>query len=195
MKIGIDLDDVVVDYTRGFCDFYNRRYGTNFSIEDFKSQRIWETIGGNLWSAVGFVREFYKTDFFDEIKLIEGAGEGIKKLSENHRLYIITARFKQFRKKTEKSLEKYFNNPDLKLFFSGFFNGARKKLEICKKQGIKLIIEDNKDYALKCAENGIRVFLFDKPWNQGDSNGIIRVYNWNEILEKINKLNRTDSGF
>ena len=42
MKIGIDLDDVVVDTLPSFVAFHNQRYGTTLRREDVTSYYIWE---------------------------------------------------------------------------------------------------------------------------------------------------------
>jgi len=191
MKIGIDLDDVIVDYMGGFCKFYNYKHGTNFSISDFKSYHIWETIGGTRLQAISLVRKFYNSYLFDRLKLIRGAKEGVREIFNNHDSEIITARFGYFKIKTERCLKKNFKDIDLRVFYPGFFNAAEKKLRICQERGIELMIEDNKDYALKIARGGIKVLLFDRPWNRDGEikeGNIIPVKNWNEILEKIEVL-------
>lgn len=46
------------------------------------------------------------------------------------------------------------------------------------------MIEDKGDTALYLAENGIRVLLFDAPYNQDISHkNIVRVFSWNEIFD------------
>lgn len=190
MKIGCDWDDVIVNYMGKFCDFYNQRYRTNFSIQDFKSHNIWETIGGSRFRAVLLVNLFYYSKLFDKIQLMDGAREAIKGLSKNNSLSIITARFNHFRKKTEREIKRNFDGSIENVFYTGFCNPFGKR-DLCKKERIELLIEDNKHYAVSCADEGINVFLFDKPWNQNvEHKNIIRVYNWSEILEKIHELNK-----
>ncbi|HEU4319466.1 MAG TPA: hypothetical protein VFS66_05240 [Acidimicrobiia bacterium] len=36
MRLGIDLDGVVANFTKGWMDFYNRQYGTTFVVDDSK---------------------------------------------------------------------------------------------------------------------------------------------------------------
>ncbi len=52
------------------------------------------------------------------------------------------------------------------------------------------MLEDNKDYAFNCAENGIRVILFDRSWNKDCkiNKNIIRIKSWEEALEKIKEI-------
>ena len=37
MRLGIDLDGVVANFTQGWMNFYNRDFGTNFVFEDSKN--------------------------------------------------------------------------------------------------------------------------------------------------------------
>lgn len=189
MKIGIDLDNVIIDYIGGFCRFYNDKEGADFSIDDFTSYNIWEIIGGTRWKAVNLVKEFYYSDFFDKIELIEGAREGLIELSEKHDPYIITARFKYSQEKTNKFFDKCFSDISLKTFFTGFVNARRGKPKLCKKLGVNLMVEDSIDYALAIAERGIRVLLFERPWNKDGSGienkNITRVKTWGDILGEV----------
>ncbi len=54
--------------------------------------------------------------------------------------------------------------------------------------GIKIMIEDNPEYALDCAKNGIKTFLLDKPWNKNYSQheNLIKVKSWEEIVKSLN---------
>ncbi len=36
MRLGIDLDGVVANFTQGWMDFYNREFGTNLTVKDSK---------------------------------------------------------------------------------------------------------------------------------------------------------------
>ncbi len=49
------------------------------------------------------------------------------------------------------------------------------------------MIEDTKEHSELCAKDGIKTFLLDKPWNQHcvEHENIIRVKDWNEILERL----------
>ena len=54
---------------------------------------------------------------------------------------------------------------------------------------VELIIEDSLETAEECASSGLRVLLFDCPWNQNSNlpEGIMRVKSWKEIVEKTEK--------
>lgn len=193
MKLGIDLDDVIVDFFPSFFTFYNKKYEKNFNIEKMDSYYIWEIgIGKNREEAIKLIDEFYDSLEFDLMPLSPGAGEAIKKLSNlGFDIFIITSRPLRFKNKTEKFLKKYFSDVPFEIKYStGLEEQRETKAEICKKLGINVIIEDAPNYAKICALNGIKTLLLDRPWNQNlEHENIKRVYNWGEILEKINKLN------
>ncbi|HUC01922.1 MAG TPA: hypothetical protein VMA75_03380 [Candidatus Paceibacterota bacterium] len=58
--------------------------------------------------------------------------------------------------------------------------------EVVADSGATIMIEDHMTNATVCAEAGIKVFLFDQPWNQGElPPGIERVHSWDEIVKKL----------
>ena len=116
-------------------------------------------------------------------------------LSENNNLYVITARPKEIADTTIRTISQHFPDIFLEVLFSNdFFNGSgsKKKSEVCKQFDVELLIEDNRDYALDCAKNGIKVLLLDKPWNKNyfSHTNIIKVNDWYNINYQINNLVR-----
>ena len=64
-----------------------------------------------------------------------------------------------------------------------------EKLFACEKLKIDVMIDDHKEVALFLAQNGVKVLLYDTPYNQGLVHpNITRVYNWNEIKRNIIKM-------
>jgi len=52
------------------------------------------------------------------------------------------------------------------------------------------MIEDNLDFALELAENGIKSYVLEQPWNRARTEQhekIKRVINWQEIIKDIQK--------
>ena len=50
------------------------------------------------------------------------------------------------------------------------------------------MIEDNPDYTQELAQNWIKTFLLEKPWNKGkciNNKNIVCVKSWEEIVEKF----------
>jgi len=187
MKIGIDIDEVIVKFIDKFLEFYNQKKNTNFKFNDFNTYDFWDIVGGTKEEAIKLVYEFCDSDLIDGLELLENAKEGVDKLNNEHEIIIITARSPKHKEKTFNFFDKYFPGLKEKIIFSrDGYGGKVSKEIICKENNIELMIEDHKNYSLTCAENGIKVLLLDKPWNQNvEHENIIRVNNWNEIINKI----------
>ncbi len=78
-------------------------------------------------------------------------------------------------------------NNGYEVIFSGEIYGGKTKSTICKDKWISLIVEDNVIYALNCAQEDIKVFLLDKPWNKKYKHhkNIVKVKDWDEIIDKL----------
>lgn len=184
--IGIDLDEIIADFVRTFIDFYKEIYGRKILFEEIKTYNFWEQgLGKNREEAIKLVDEFYNSRYFDNIPLIDNARQAIGKLSLEKRVYIVTSRPNRFKEKTEEFVNNHFFGKEIRVIYSSDFHkeNGNTKAEICTNLRISDFVEDNLEYARECAERGVRVFLYDKPWNQGKLNrGIIRVKSWQEIL-------------
>ena len=195
MKIGIDIDDVVIELVSSFCKFYNSKHKGDLCIEDFKGYYLSTILPINREEEYPFFKEFHDSEDFDEISFIRNAKESIDKLKQDHELVFITARNLDWKQKTLNFFNKHFNGDDFKLVFSGdIYGGRRPKEEICKEMGINVLIEDHHEKTLNYANAGIDVILFDRPWNKNTSHDkITRVHNWNEILDKIKEIENDTS--
>lgn len=187
MKIGIDIDDVIVDFLPSFINFYNERYNKNIRFEDMTSFFLWEVgVGTNRKDVIKFVDEFYDSENFYDMPLIAGAKEAINLLSKEHEIYIITSRPIKLKEKTIEFFKINFPDIDLKIFFSkGIHHPGDTKSEISKRLGLSIFIEDNyiEGFDLKRT----KVFLMNKPWNKDFSDDkIIKTDGWSEILENLN---------
>ena len=188
MKIGIDIDDVVVEFVKGYLKMYEKTYGQKFVFEDLKSYNFGYLLDFSKEEEYESVNKFFETKDFENLDLIEGAKEAIYEISKENEIFFITSRPSFTNSKTKVFLKKYFSEISFELIHSGGFHlQGKHKEEICLDREIKIMIEDHYDFALKCAEKGIRVFLLDKPWNQSqeEHENIMRVKNWNEILGKL----------
>lgn len=192
MNIAIDLDDVTVAIMNGLIDYHNKRFDTNFTIHDhifFDLHKIWKCTPEE---AMKRAYDFFASDHMDRLLPMEGAVEGINALSYNHQLVFITSRPDSVKEKTLKWLKKYFPDKDIPVYFTNQYTPAtHKKLtksEVCKKVGATIIIEDSPAYVLDCANAGIRVLMYDRPWNRTVANNplITRVNSWSEILKIMN---------
>ncbi len=193
MIIACDVDDVLFRMYAAFAAFHNERYGTNLSEEDFFSYFIWEVLGISRDQAVMRMEEFYATDGFRRLPLVEGALDGVRRLFKHHPLLAVTGRPDRCADITHEQLSGNFAG----LFRSAHHTGAfvaghapEPKSKVCKRLNATVILEDALCHAFDCAEAGMRVILFDRPWNQGPiacggGGSIERVRTWDDAVELL----------
>jgi uncharacterized HAD superfamily protein len=197
MVIGTDADGVLTDMS-GF----NYKYGEKFfghkpsdpagytTAEIFGESRTREFLFG--------LRYFY--DYCHRLEPRENAAAVCEKLrSQGHSIYVITARKfstmknplgslsrKMFRKWTEKRGLLFGN-----IFFCSEKNTPFHKLDYCRQIAADVMIDDKPDIALYLAENGMKVLLFDAPYNKNvQHENITRVYSWDEIYRFVNSVGK-----
>lgn len=188
MNIAIDLDDTLVDTMNPLLRFMNKKYHLDLSLHKLKPEKLREQIGITREEEVKSIKEYIQSEYVKETKPLEGAIEAVKNLAKKHKIIVITHRGSNEEKTTRKLLKDYFED-NIKVIHFGrkdISEQVKKKSEICKENQIELIIEDDHFNAIDCYENGIKVILFDYPWNRlPHPEGIIRVKNWQEALKYI----------
>jgi len=188
MKIGIDFDEVLAEFVKGYFNFYRLKTGIEIKFEDVFSYNLWEVMGISRDEAFKIADEFYDSEHFSELALVPGAKDTLIALSKEHELLIVTSRPVRIAGKTEQYLRRNIPEIHPEIFYAGdiFREQGKPKAELCAQLSLDHFVEDNLRYAQQCAEKRIRVFLLDKSWNQGELNGnVTRVKNWSEILNKL----------
>ena len=190
MIIGVDLDDVLGDFVGEIIKYYNPIDRTDRLKEEFVHSNFSEFWMCNRDKENERMNTFYKTLFFKNLKTIKGAQEGTKKLAEKNELYIISARPKRLYEDTTKWLERKFWNTFKGIYLTSQAYGEqsdRKKSEICYDIGIDIMIEDNLEHAIDCANKVKKVLLLDYPWNKKEDlpDNIQRIYSWNDIVQEF----------
>jgi len=197
MKIGIDLDGCLAEFVDPFLNYHNRIHGTNFRRREVKSFDFWRLIGGTSKDSQEEIFNFYRSEQFRELPVVPGSVEVIEGLSEEHELYVITARPDWVSRETEQWLGNYFSDRFLEVIHTGEYDSTnespKSKSDVCKHLGVEVIVEDSYENAIDCTSKGIASVLLDYPWNRNNGNGelpsgVTRVYNWNQIFEEIGEM-------
>lgn len=192
MKIGIDLDEVLVNTFGPFLNYYNSKYNTNFQLEDIRSYYLEEVFGCSREQVIITMYQFQNTPVFTNLPPADKAALSINQLSRKNELYVLTSRPEISRSQTETWIAKHFPLLLQNLYFTSDFhpNNSKPKSGLCLDLRIELMLEDAPDYALECAESGIKTLLFKKPWNKKVRHkNITRVENWQEALKEISSTN------
>jgi len=190
MKIGIDIDNVVADLSKGFCDFYNLSNDKCINLEDFEGYYLTSVLPIKKEEEYPLWKTYHDSDHFDNMGLLENAKEIIDLLKKENELVFITARHPEWKEKTVQFIRKHFPEDNFEIVFSGdIYQTGKGKGEICSEKGINLIIEDHHEKSKEYASQGIRVILIEQPWNKSvEHERIIKVSNWNQVLEIIKKI-------
>lgn len=184
-KLVLDCDDIVFPFVDQFILYLNNERGMNLKREDFDTYNLQKVCGDKYFlQTLKKLNGFYHSPYFKQAKPIEGAINFVNSLKENYdSIHIVTSRPRILKKETNNFLEFFFPGIIESTHFSKnntCFNGSRKtKAEICRELGSKIIIEDCLEYAIQCAEEGIKAILINNPWNptSKDPPGVYRVPN------------------
>ena len=195
MKIGIDIDDttfLTVKSMLKYADIFEEEIsGVPINRDSFgliKNRYYLKVLyGWDEKTKFAFFDKYYK-NVLEECTMLPNADKTIQKLKEEgDTIHFITARLMNIKDCdteviTRKSLEN-FNIPydSLNLHISD-------KLTFCKENKIDVLIEDSYETCKELADNGIKSILMTTKMNTDiETKGIIRVNNWDEIYEEIEK--------
>lgn len=195
MRIGLDLDGVVIDSERVF-----RTYNEIFEIEknidklvdksEAKFQRRFNwTLEEQLeYTNKYFIKSVENSNLMAGFKIVY---ELLKK--EDVELIVITSRGiaprGNFIQEMEDNAKKLL--ADNNIIFDKYYWKQKDKLEACQKENIDLMIDDDHRIVSKLAENGIKCLYYREAGIKKIENNknVIEVHNWGEIYRIIyNKL-------
>lgn len=196
INIGIDIDGVINDLSQ-----FHIVCGTKFCYEQNLCPHICATKMDSMdifkWTKEvdnQFWQEYY-SELISSKKFIRPyAAEVIEILHKNkHKIYIISARddndlpvhiSKFMYQLTIEYLElNHIYYDDLILTFD--------KWKCISELNVDVMIEDNPTFFTKTLTSSCNLLCFDTPYNKSiDSQTIIRVYSWFDILSKIKQITK-----
>ena len=190
MKIGIDIDGVILDYERIL-----KTYGDLYDFIELKKDGIVNRNEHYLRNRYNWTEEermdFVNRYFLELSKitpLVPGAKTIINMLKkEGNELIIISARGGMIEEMKDVALEKF---EEENLTFNKYYWKQEDKLEVAKRENIDVMIDDSYDVCKKLSSNGIRTIYFrDKEMKLLEQNEYLKeVSNWGEIYRYIKNL-------
>jgi uncharacterized HAD superfamily protein len=190
--IVVDIDEILADTLHKLIAHDNKKLKCNHKWEEFNTYKLWKVWNCTREESVVRVNDFFESENFSKITPVEGSQKGIEQLSRKCKLHLVTGRTDQQDIQTKEFINKYFPNKFASIEFTSHYykETPTKKSEVCKKLNAKIIIEDDLEHAIDCANQGIKVILLNRPWNQHPNHeNIIRVNSWDEIVKKVNEIN------
>lgn len=187
MKIGIDIDGVILDYERVL-----KTYGDLYDFIELKKDGIINRNEHYLrtrydWTdeeRMNFVNKYF-LKLSKQTPLIPGAKYVIDMLQkEGNELIIISARGGMIEEMKDVAIEK-FNEEGIS--FNKYHWKQDDKLEVAKKEKIDVMIDDSYDVCKQLSSNGIKTIYFrDKEMKVLEQNENLKeVSNWGEIYRYI----------
>jgi uncharacterized HAD superfamily protein len=190
MKIGIDIDGVILDYERIL-----KTYGDLYDFIELKKDGIVNRNEHYLRNRYNWTEEermdFVNRYFLELSKitpLVPGAKTIINMLKkEGNELIIISARGGMIEEMKDVALEKF---EEENLTFNKYYWKQEDKLKVAKRENIDVMIDDSYDVCKKLSSNGIRTIYFrDKEMKLLEQNEYLKeVSNWGEIYRYIKNL-------
>lgn len=191
MKIGIDLDGVVIDSETTF-----RTYEEIFDIDTLKGNNLVNKEEPKFQARYDWTdeeeKEFIEKYFLTvskESNLMSGFIAVYNLLKkQNHEFIVITARGGFVKEMKDDAIRLLNEN---KIEFDKYYWKVEDKLEICKKENIDIMIDDDWKIIQRLADNKIKTLYFrDTNLVKLEENEYIKeVNNWGEIYRNIKYQN------
>lgn len=190
MKIGIDIDGVILDFerlVRTYAELYdvielNGNGLINKNENRFRERYNWDEI------ELKRFKDKYFVPLSKEAKLMPGAKEVLELLKEDgHELIIISARGSDYNEMKD-VVEEILNKE--KLIFDKYYWKQVDKVDVVLSEKIDIMIDDSYEICKKMNDKKIKTLYFrDKNMKKIQSDYVIDVSNWGEIYKIIKKAN------
>ena len=179
-NIGIDLDQVVFDIMGEILDIYNEITGENLTKDKWTKYLFRDVVSYEKEREIFDI--MYERGGLRDMRVIPHARESLEKLSENHKIIIVTSRHPNRVEDTFASLEEN-QIPYHDIVFK------RYKEEVARAYNFEWFVEDNLNYALDISRV-CACYLFDLPYNRTENtNGVKRVPGFEDETWWPNLLN------
>ena len=190
MRIGVDIDDVLGDLNQALNRYLFDTRGITLKREDWIRPGLHEITNIERDEAIKTMVEFNNSDYLKGLVPIQGSIAAINELKDYYELILVTARHEEIDTVTREFIDEHFAGAFRGLHYTkaARHDGSKiNKSEICRREDIKVFIDDGAHHAEDCVNAGIRVFLFDTPWNQECIAHplISRVFSWQEIVSAL----------
>ena len=192
MKIGIDIDGVILDYERvlkTYGDLYDFIELNKDGIINRHEHYLRNRYNWTEEERINFINKYF-LKLSRQTNLIPGAKDVVDMLQkEGHDLIVISARGGMIEEMKDVAIEK-FDVENIK--FDKYYWKQDDKLEIAQKESIDYMIDDSYDVCKRLSENGIKSIYFrDKEMKKLEQNDyLIEVSNWGEIYRIIKGDNK-----
>lgn len=190
MKIGIDLDGVVIDSEKGlktYAEIFDCDVLTGNHLANKEEWSVQDRYDWTEEQKKEFI-ENYLLENSKESHLMAGFKKAYSLLKPEHEFVAITARG-GFVKEMKEDAIRILQENDIE--FDKYYWRVDDKLEICQKEKVDLMIDDNWRIVKKLAENKIKTLYFrDMNLVKLQENEYIKeVGYWGEVYRYLKNKN------
>lgn len=194
MKIGIDIDGVILDTEKQFrnsAELYDITVLKRNSLINKKSLHIQQRFDWTEEEKADFVNQNF-LELSKKATVIPGAKEVIELLKKDgHELIVISARGgdNPVIPGMIEVAEEIMNKAGIK--FDKYYWRIKDKIQICQKENIDVMIEDSIYNCNQLAEANIKtVYLRDSGMEESNHENIKEVNLWAEIYRYIKEISK-----
>jgi uncharacterized HAD superfamily protein len=189
MRIGVDLDGTFVDFSTPMLEETARRGFGEFEEKDIVAYRWTDWVPGFTkkdWEDVYFKTLLRRPHFFERLKpYSEEDMDYLRELCRVADVYVVSARDNAGKGLTSTTHQtaawcRIHNLPVAGVYIAN----SHKKSEALKFLGCEFFIDDSPQTFVNCLENGINVWLYDRPWNRNIPTGK-RLYTIKKFYEIV----------
>ena len=188
MRIGVDIDDVIVETLPAYIRAFEARFGRRVAL----AHAHWDPFAFHpdipAADRLAFFEELRGSRFMFTRPVHPEAPPAVRALQEaGHTLIVVSGRPQTHLAETEAMLERI----GIRACFAEIVHRDGQTIPDYKRQAARerrldLLVEDEFPAARAVAETGVPVLLMDRPWNQGDLPArVLRVASWPEVLARV----------
>lgn len=189
MVIGIDIDDTVSKTNERLIEYAIKYDKEHLKGKGFKNRNAYSFMDMFYWSVLdvdGFLKYVRSSRLFLEVDPIKDSVTYINKMyDEENKIVFITRRQNSFRIKmmTKKWLKMHgFKYHKLVL-------DAKKKGEICDKEGVSFFVDNDLKNILDAKDYGINAVLMEDKYNK-DEDEVELVSSWKDVYKKYKEAKK-----
>lgn len=171
LRIAVDCDDVLLPTAASIVDNYSQHYGVDVDLANFYSDQPGHWGVEDIRTANERVARYLGSHAFAAIKPDPAAIEAVHRISNQHRLFLVTARSDELANATQEMIDQYFSGCFTGIELTNHFGDSRRrrtKGSVCRALGAAVLIDDNPHHinnALDEASLSMGILFGDYPWN------------------------------
>jgi len=193
MKIGIDLDGVVINSEnlfRTYEEIYDIEFLKGNNLINREEPKFQERYNWSKEQEKDFAKKYFlevskSSDLMPGFKLIYN-----KLKKQGHEFVVITARGQMVKEMKDDAI-RLLNENNIK--FDKYYWGIKDKVEICKKEKIELMIDDDYKIIEELINNNIKtLYVREANLKKIEDNEYVKeVNNWGEIYRSILEIKQS----